>query len=526
MYNILLFGTGSGADKVLGSLRLEASRVIGFVDNNKGKWGSTWRGAEVYSPNVISELIFDYIIIASDYHVEITKQLIELNINRTKIIPFFEWVSNNSQSIDNDLFNKLFSSSQMYDIFLRANKLFFNIVFTPFSSERIDFVNKYSKKGIIFINHYYGGGSQVYQEKEIEQERIKKNRNIFMLYVFKGQLLIIDHTFPNEQPGYIKKLSELTPVAFKEIMNALNIELIYINQLVSLPVYKMVECIQFSGIPYAYFIHDFYSVCPSYNLINSKGKYCGNEQDLSICQACIQEHLHTELAIQMTSQEIDIEIWRSQMHAFLKGASKIMSPSIDTREIVLQYYPDLSIQVKEHEIEVYPYSYLEEFAYKEPLCIGFIGALNEAKGSEYVYRLVEAIQAGSLPIRVTVIGTTAKHNDRYQTQDGVLTVHGPYQREELPGLLEHYCIGIVLLPILWPETYNYTASEAISCGYPVAAFDIGAPRERIRRDQSGWVIKDQTIDGILSFIKEILADRGDIAAKAAAIMKLKGASLS
>ncbi len=81
---------------------------------------------------------------------------------------------------------------------------------------------------------------------------------------------------------------------------------------------------------------------------------------------------------------------------------------------------------------------------------------------------------------------------------------GLYEREELPGLLDRYCIDIVcILPIL-SETYCYTLSEAVARGIPVIATDIGALGDRVKSMNCGWLVSPQnTYTETLDIIKRI-----------------------
>ena len=47
---------------------------------------------------------------------------------------------------------------------------------------------------------------------------------------------------------------------------------------------------------------------------------------------------------------------------------------------------------------------------------------------------------------------------------------------------------LVLLPAIWPETYAYALTLALRTGLPMAAFDLGAPGERLRADPSGHLL--------------------------------------
>ena len=84
----LIFGTGAGGVNFYRNSRGNLN-VVGFLDNNRDKQGQELFGKTIYAPARVSELAFDQIIIASDYHQEIYPQLVnELAVSAAKIEVF------------------------------------------------------------------------------------------------------------------------------------------------------------------------------------------------------------------------------------------------------------------------------------------------------------------------------------------------------------------------------------------------------------------------------------------------------
>src|SRR5260370_25427748 len=83
------------------------------------------------------------------------------------------------------------------------------------------------------------------------------------------------------------------------------------------------------------------------------------------------------------------------------------------------------------------------------------------------------------------------------------TVPGYYRGDTLPSLLARFGIGLVVLPSIWPETYSLVLSEAWIAGAAVAAFDLGAPAERIRRHGGGWLTPVESgVEGMVRIIEQ------------------------
>jgi hypothetical protein len=93
-------------------------------------------------------------------------------------------------------------------------------------------------------------------------------------------------------------------------------------------------------------------------------------------------------------------------------------------------------------------------------------------------------------VRFVLIGYMDVQHGPWQSDDARFTVHGRYDPADLPALLDHYRVDLVLYPSAGPETFSYTLSEAWSSGRPVLVPPIGALDERVRGSGAGWVMSD------------------------------------
>lgn len=83
----LIFGTGSGCDAFLINADEEDfDSILGFVDNNKEKQGTLYRGKKVFSVDEIKDFDYNKIIVASLYYNEIKDNLVKKGIAEEKIV--------------------------------------------------------------------------------------------------------------------------------------------------------------------------------------------------------------------------------------------------------------------------------------------------------------------------------------------------------------------------------------------------------------------------------------------------------
>jgi glycosyltransferase involved in cell wall biosynthesis len=360
------------------------------------------------------------------------------------------------------------------------------------------------QKGILFIMNPIGGGTEQYQNTLIE--KIKKEFSVYKMK-FQHNSLFVENL--NGKNLLTIRRREMNQKNFQNLLKKLHIEVIYINHFIQFPLLNILNLIQNSGIKYHYFIHDYYCVCPRINLLNNKGVYCRAETNASICQNCINK-----------LQDISIETWRQRFLSFLMQADKVIAPSNSTKNIVNKYYPDLKIDVLEHSIstDIYP-TFNKQFVRNPILSIAFMGTIHKNKGSDIVYKIVDSIERNSLPIRVVIIGTTDNHQ-KFTSPNGKFIVTGKYEINKVSSLLANYEVSIVVMSSICPETFSYTTSEAMLSGYPVIAFGIGAPAERILQNGGGWILKEINSESIIKLLLSLLANRDEIIQKANELKKL------
>lgn len=89
MIKLIIFGTGVGLNKLLKAIAYEHIKIVAIVDNDHKKWGNSICLLQVQSPDVIKNLEFDFIVIASQSYNQILQQLLMMGIDRKNLINFF-----------------------------------------------------------------------------------------------------------------------------------------------------------------------------------------------------------------------------------------------------------------------------------------------------------------------------------------------------------------------------------------------------------------------------------------------------
>lgn len=74
MRRTLLFSAGAGAVIYMNNLR-EQCQFVGFIDNDVSKLGSDYAGSPVYGVRTLSTLVYDEIVMTTQWVVDVKKQL-------------------------------------------------------------------------------------------------------------------------------------------------------------------------------------------------------------------------------------------------------------------------------------------------------------------------------------------------------------------------------------------------------------------------------------------------------------------
>lgn len=82
---IFLFGASAGG-QIAASKLTKRVQLLGYIDNSEAKIGSQLNGKNVYSPSILYEIEYDFVLISSMYVSEIQNQLLQMGIPREKIL--------------------------------------------------------------------------------------------------------------------------------------------------------------------------------------------------------------------------------------------------------------------------------------------------------------------------------------------------------------------------------------------------------------------------------------------------------
>lgn len=235
--------------------------------------------------------------------------------------------------------------------------------------------------------------------------------------------------------------------------------------------------------------HDFFPLCPSYNLVGVEGKFCGLPSTTD-CQAC-----YNRLATTSGRRTATIMEWRKRWRQILDRATEIAVFSDDSRVQIAKVWPELKPQiiVKPHEVGNLPPRLQQPR--NDRLTLGVLGGIGYNKGAGIVHKLAQHVQKDIALVVIGELDPAFNHP--------CIRVHGKYNRDDIAELASTYRITAWLIPSIWPETFCFAAHEALATGLPVFVFGLGAQEEAARQAQNGHVLPDGCEgEALLTYIRK------------------------
>jgi GT2 family glycosyltransferase len=239
------------------------------------------------------------------------------------------------------------------------------------------------------------------------------------------------------------------------------------------------------GLPYDVHIHDYAWFCPRISLVAAQDRYCG-EPDLRDCETCVTDNGH------FLKEDIGVAALRHRSAEFLRQAERVVVPADDVGLRIRRHFSTLSPVTIPHE---------DDTAVVRPPVVGrnksparrngrpsvcVVGAIGVHKGYDVLLACARDAERRNLDLEFVIVGHTIDDNRLMNT--GRVFVTGQFDPDEAVDLVvaQHASLGFV--PSICPETWCLGLGDLWRAGLRVAAFEIGAPAERIRRTGRGIIL--------------------------------------
>jgi len=259
-------------------------------------------------------------------------------------------------------------------------------------------------------------------------------------------------------------------------------------------------------IPVVYSVHDFYSLCPSVNLLDAGHRYCGTDTG--------GERINP-LWPGSAVPDGFVPRWRKMTGDFLEQCDAFVTTSPSAVALFSDVHP-----VPARRMHLIPHG--RDFAVfampvalppvDGPLRVLVPGNISVSKGARLLAELDALDRDGAVELHF--LGNAVQEVKHAGIH------HGAYERDRFQAKVQAIAphVGVVLS--IWPETFCHTLTEMWACGIPVLGLDVGAVGDRIRSVGGGWLLPvDASPVEILRKLEHIAADPAEITARRAEIAR-------
>ena len=330
---------------------------------------------------------------------------------------------------------------------------------------------------------------------------------------------------------------------FEEYLREISPDVVHVQHLMGLSG-GYLKIVKEAGIPLVVTLHDYWFICPRFQLVDESGSSCrGPEGGLRCARECpnslfsvgaggffgagakfifkyMPPGLQRKLKQMVREGKISdlgkrgtgVSPEKFQKRAeFLKDAllkaDEIIAPSGFVRDVFVENgFPPGRITVIPHGIRL-------------PACkpvkpgrtvrFGYMGSLAPLKGVSF---LADAFGRLGGAAEMHVYGHGGENHEiilsglRKLANDARIVFHGGYAFDDIGDILAG--IDVIVIPSLWPETFNIVMREAFACGVPVIASDAGALPEGVADGINGLLFKMADADDLLGKMRMIVSEPG------------------
>jgi GT2 family glycosyltransferase/glycosyltransferase involved in cell wall biosynthesis len=351
----------------------------------------------------------------------------------------------------------------------------------------------------LIIDHSLGGGANEYTKTLISKQSIAI---LVRFDIGTGNYTI---TFSGQKTDEISFETKSLDI-LERIIDEYGVENLIINELVSYR--RVLELLDYfvklkedrAYLKLTVMLHDFFSVCPMYNLIGYECQYCGVPSNTNYCDKCLQINPLIKQQVSFVQSDypnLSISLWRQKFYKLLELTTNIICFSESSKEILQKAHPNLpdeKFEIIPHQVDWVRPVLVNKVT--DEINIAILGQLTVHKGVHIVAALASYIDYHNLPIKIHHFGVISEPYEHFSLFKSFVK-HGKYEKELLSELMESNEIDVILISSICPETFSYTTEEAIKMELPVIGFDVGAPAERIMRYEKGVILQEKTAEYIV-----------------------------
>jgi GT2 family glycosyltransferase/glycosyltransferase involved in cell wall biosynthesis/polysaccharide pyruvyl transferase WcaK-like protein len=350
-----------------------------------------------------------------------------------------------------------------------------------------------SRPCLLFILHDGTGGTR-FTSEDLSDAMAARYRTILLFAAldhwtlaeyFEGRITPVRRYPFSEQWRVDRPMGPDRLAAIREICVDYTVALAHVRHLLASGP-ELLGALRKLEIPIVFSFHDFYTICPTIQLLDETWTYCAGRCTPGAGDCPLPGNWFRPPLPWLKHRYVHEH--QRRMTKALPLSDAFVTTSEASRDLIIKHFPALNDErftVIEHGRDLPRLELARAPVPGEPLRAIMFGALSPAKGLKLILELLEKNQQAGRPIELHILGQKPANFEPAQL-GGIY--HGTYERGELSKRISAIGPNVSLVPSLWPETYCHVLTESWAMGLPVLASDIGTLRDRVLAHGGGWLL--------------------------------------
>ena len=302
--------------------------------------------------------------------------------------------------------------------------------------------------------------------------------------------------------------------AFRRLLDRCGADIVHFQQVAHLSA-SLIPSVSSLGYPTLLSLHDFFFACHLVQLIDRADRLCPGPQQGERCVACLHDLASAEAARHRFTF----------MTQVLRVPQRVIAPSAFLARRMTDEFPFLHdrLQVIAPGLPLPPGAGRNRPAQSEaagaarspgqPLRIVYVGVLLPHKGAHVLIDALNGMSADRVHTSFYGAEVAARRAYAEQLREDAagLSVHwgGVYERSALQTILAEH--DVLVMPVIWEETFSLVIREALQAGLPVIAARRGALPEIIEDGRNGLLFEPENAADLRRCLRRLLDEPGLLA---------------
>ena len=301
--------------------------------------------------------------------------------------------------------------------------------------------------------------------------------------------------------------------AFRRLLDRCGADIVHFQHVAHLSA-GLIPSVSSLGYPTVLSLHDFFFACHLVQLIDRADRLCPGPQRGERCVACLHDVASAE----------DARHRFAFMAQVLRVPQRVITPSAFLARRIAEEFPFLHdrLQViapglplppgttQREDMDAAPDTPVASQPLGHSLRIVYVGVLLPHKGAHVLIDALKGISADRVHASFYGAEVAARQAYAEQLREAAagLSVHwgGVYKRSALQAILAEH--DVLVMPVIWEETFSLVIREALQAGLPVIAARRGALPEAIEDGRNGLLFEPENAEDLRRCVRRLLDEPG------------------